>query len=288
MKPVIAAGLRALAAEYDVALCDIWGVVHNGHAVFPGAAEALTAFRAGGRIVVLVSNAPRPSSSVVTQLDRLRLPRSAWDAIVTSGDVTHSHIDASRGRRIFHLGPDRDRPLYEGHDVRFAATPDEAEVVVCTGLFDDTVETPDDYRDLLASLFRRGVPMICANPDLVVERGGTMVYCAGAIADAYERLGGAVVWCGKPHPPIYDAALSVAGSLLKRRVETARVLAIGDSIRTDIAGATALGCGALFIAGGIHALEAGHGGGTLDEEAARAFFEGQGVVPDAAMAGLVW
>ena len=133
----------------------------------------------------------------------------------------------------------------------------EADIVVCTGLFDDTTEGPEDYRDLLASLLRRGVPMVCANPDLVVERGGTMIYCAGAIADAYETMGGAVAWCGKPHRPIYDAALSVAGSLLKRRIEPARVLAIGDSVRTDLAGASALGCGALFIAGGIHAEEFG-------------------------------
>ena len=228
----------------------------QGHAVFPGAAEALTAFRAEGRAVVLVSNAPRPSESVVPQLDRLGFARSAWDAIVTSGDVTRGHIAAAAGKPLFHLGPERDRPLFSGHAIDFVEA-EAAAIIVCTGLFDDTTETPADYATLLAGLRRRDVPMICANPDLVVERGGQMIYCAGAIADAYAAIGGQVVFCGKPHPPIYEAALAVAGSILKRDVETTRVLAIGDSVRTDLAGAAALGCGALFIAGGIHAIESG-------------------------------
>jgi HAD superfamily hydrolase (TIGR01459 family) len=288
LKPALVPGLGVIAGGYDAAFCDIWGVVHNGHAVFPGAAEALTAFRDGGRrVVVLVSNAPRPSETVVPQLDRLGFPRCAWDAIVTSGDVTRVHVAAQAGKAVFHLGPGRDRPLFQDHDVRFVG-PEEAEVVVCTGLFDDTKETPATYAAMLGGLKARDVPMICANPDLVVERGGVMIYCAGAIADAYERMGGDVVYCGKPHPPIYDAALSVAESLLKRRIATQRVLAIGDSVRTDLAGAAALGCGALFIAGGIHALEAGHEDDALDESAARAFFEREGVAPDAAMARLAW
>jgi HAD superfamily hydrolase (TIGR01459 family) len=287
LKPALVPGLGAIAEAYDAAFCDIWGVVHNGHAVFPGAAEALTAFREGGGVVVLVSNAPRPSETVVPQLDRLGFPRSAWDAIVTSGDVTRVHVAAQAGKALFHLGPERDRPLFQGYEPRFVE-PEQAEVVVCTGLFDDTTETPATYATMLADLKARDVPMICANPDLVVERGGVMIYCAGAIADAYERLGGPVVFCGKPHKPIYDAALSVAESLLKRRIDTKRVLAIGDSVRTDLAGAAALGCGALFIAGGIHAVEAGHADDALDEAAARAFFEREGVTPDAAMARLVW
>jgi HAD superfamily hydrolase (TIGR01459 family) len=280
-------GLAAIAPDYDVVLCDIWGVVHNGHEVFPGAGEALTRFRSGGGIVVLVSNAPRPSETVVPQLDRLGLPRIAWDAIVTSGDVTRTHVATQRGKRVFHLGPARDTPLFQGHDLAFAAGPEDAEVVVCTGLFDDTTETPQTYAPMLRGFRARDVPMICANPDLVVDRGGRIIYCAGAIADAYEEIGGSVVNCGKPHKPIYDAALFVAGSLLKRRIETSRVLAIGDSVRTDLAGASAIGCGALFVAGGIHALETGHGA-DLDPGALARFLSEQGVTPDAAMARLIW
>jgi HAD superfamily hydrolase (TIGR01459 family) len=284
--PIIA-GLSAIAPSYDVVLCDIWGVVHNGHAVFPGAGDALTRFRSMGGIVVLVSNAPRPSETVVPQLDRLGLPRIAWDAVVTSGDVTRTHVAAQRGKRVFHLGPARDAPLFAGHDLVFAAGQEDAEVVVCTGLFDDTVETPRTYASMLHGFRARDVPMICANPDLVVDRGGRIIYCAGAIADAYQEIGGDVVYCGKPHRPIYDAALTVAESLLKRRLATGRVLAIGDSVRTDLAGASAIGCGALFVAGGIHALEAGHGA-DLDPGALSRFLSEQGVTPDAAMASLVW
>jgi HAD superfamily hydrolase (TIGR01459 family) len=283
----ILSGLSAIAPDYDVALCDIWGVVHNGHAVFPGAADALTRFREDGRVVVLVSNAPRPSETVAPQLDRLGFPRIAWDAIVTSGDVTRTHVAAQRDKRVFHLGPERDAPLFAGHDLAFAAIAEDADVVVCTGLFDDMTETPQTYLPMLAGFKARGLPMICANPDLVVDRGGKIIYCAGAIADAYEGLGGTVVNCGKPHKPIYDAALHVAESLLKRRVETRRVLAIGDSVRTDLAGASAIGCGALFVAGGIHAIEAGHGD-ELDPGALARFLSEQGVTPDAAMARLIW
>ncbi|MDQ0474959.1 TIGR01459 family HAD-type hydrolase [Labrys wisconsinensis] len=282
----IITGLGEVAGAYDALFCDIWGVVHNGHALFSGVAEALAAFRDRGGVVVLVSNAPRPAGSVAPQLDRLGLPRRAWDAIVTSGDVARSHVAAQAGKALFHLGPERDRPLFEGHDIRFAGE-EAAEVIVCTGLFDDTVETPETYLPMLRRFLARGVPMICANPDLVVERGGTMIYCAGAIADAYETLGGPVVTCGKPHRPIYDAGFAVVETALGRRVEPGRVLAIGDSVRTDLAGAAAIGCGALFVTGGIHALEAGHGA-ALDEAALRTFLAEQGVAPDWAMPHLVW
>jgi HAD superfamily hydrolase (TIGR01459 family) len=285
--PSLPAGLRELAPSFDVALCDVWGVIHDGHAVFPGAAEALAAFRRGNGVVILVSNAPRPSETIVPQLDCLGFPRAAWDAIVTSGDVTRTHIAAQHGKRIFHLGPQRDLPLFAGHPVEL--TPEEmAEVVVCTGLFDDTVETPDDYAAMLRRLRSRELAMICANPDFVVQRGGHLIYCAGAIADAYARMGGEVVFCGKPHKPIYDAAIGVAESLLKRMIAVDRVLAIGDSVRTDLAGASALGFGALFIAGGIHALDAGHEAERLDTLALKQFLASQAATPDAAMARLVW
>jgi len=294
----ILSGLREIAPQVEVLLCDIWGVIHNGRAVFPGAADALERFRRQGGVVILVSNAPRPAESVVAQLDGLSLPRASWDAIVTSGDVSRSHIAAQSGKRLFHLGPERDRPLFEGHALSFSSAA-EAEVVVCTGLFDDTVETPADYEPMLREFLARQVMMICANPDLIVERAGKLVYCAGALAVAYEKMGGPVITCGKPHRPIYDAAFAVAASLLRRDVERRRTLAIGDSVRTDLAGAAAIGCRALFVAGGIHALEAGHGRGAedraspvgargLDRAALTRFLAQQEVMPDAAMARLVW
>ena len=280
-------GLRELAPAYDVALCDIWGVIHNGHAVFSGAGEALIAYRRAGGTVILVSNAPRPSESVVPQLDRLGLSSDAWDAIVTSGDVTRSHIAAAVGKKVFHLGPERDKPLFAGYPISFAGEED-CSLVVCTGLFDDTWETPEHYGTMLAGFKAREVPMVCANPDLVVERGGVMIYCAGAIAQAYEKIGGDVVTCGKPFRPIYDAAFHIASSIRKHAIDPVRVLAIGDSVRTDLMGAASFGCGALFIAGGIHALEAGHDTDSLDGAMLAQFLAEQGAVPDAAMARLVW
>jgi HAD superfamily hydrolase (TIGR01459 family) len=223
----------------------------------------------------------------VPQLDRLHFPRNAYDAIVTSGDVTRSHIAAQAGKRVFRLGPDRDAPLFEGFDL-LPATAETAQTVVCTGLFDDTTETPETYAQMLAGLKARDVPMICANPDLVVERGGQIIYCAGAIAEAYAAIGGPVVMCGKPFRPIYDASFEVAESILRRIVAPERTLAIGDSVRTDHAGAAAIGCGALFVSGGIHALDAGHGEGDHDSQALAAFLSGQGVTPDAAIPRLVW
>lgn len=281
-------GFREIADGYRVALCDIWGVIHNGHALFPGVADALTRYRSGGGIVILVSNAPRPAESVVPQLDGLGLPRLAWDAIVTSGDVTRSRIIAAASRPLWHLGPTRDRPLFQGLKLNEVQDRDDAEVVVCTGLFDDTTETAEDYRDMLEAFRAREVSMICANPDVVVERGGTLIYCAGAIAELYAGMGGAVVTCGKPHRPIYDAAFAIAESLLKRPMIPRDALAIGDSVRTDLSGAAAIGCGALFVAAGIHGAEVKGADGRLDPTRLDPFFARNGVTPDAAITALVW
>jgi HAD superfamily hydrolase (TIGR01459 family) len=285
--PRLIHGFREIAPAYDLVFCDIWGVIHNGRSLFPGVADALIAFRKQGGTAVLVSNAPRPAASVVPQLDGLGLPRQCWDAIVTSGDVTRSHIAAVANKKVFHLGPERDLPLYGGLDITFADA-DTAEVVVCTGLFDDTTETPQSYAPMLQAFLERQVPMICANPDLVVDRGGIIIYCAGAIAEAYREIGGEAVICGKPFRPIYDAAFEIAASKRGSPVTANRTLAIGDSVRNDLAGAAAIGCGALFISGGIHALEAGHGDGEIDSEALAAFLRDKGVVPDAVMPRLIW
>src|SRR5712692_10053219 len=201
-----------LASGYDVVLCDVWGVVHNGVAATPEACDALARCRGGGGTVVLITNAPRPGEVVARlTLDRLGVPRAAYDGIVSSGDVTHALIAARAGARVFHIGPERDVALFEGLDAPTAPL-EHADYAVCSGLSDDTIETPQDYRDLIARMRARALPMICANPDVVVERGDRLVYCAGAIADLYAAAGGEVIFAGKPYRPIYDQALAIAAA----------------------------------------------------------------------------
>ncbi len=244
------AGLKELAGDYDSLLCDVWGVLHNGVAAFPAAVDAITRFRAVGP-VVLITNAPRPHPSVRKQLRELGVPDSAYDALVTSGDVTRALIAERPSVKLFHIGPTRDMSFYEGLDVVLASEA-EAELVSCTGLSDDTTETPDDYRKLLTRLADRNLPMVCANPDIVVERGDQLVYCAGALAQLYRQLGGEAVLVGKPHAPIYDAAkapIAAQGG--------ARTLAVGDGLPTDIRGAVDNDISVLFVTGGIHAADFG-------------------------------
>jgi HAD superfamily hydrolase (TIGR01459 family) len=269
-----------LASAYDVLLCDIWGVMHNGVAAFAPACEALTRFRAGHGSVILITNAPRPGASVQSILDRLGVPREAYDAIVSSGDVTRGVVEKRLGQRVFHLGPPRDRPIFAGLPVTFAPM-ESADYVVCSGLFDDTKETPEEYRAPLAAMRARSLFMVCANPDIVVERGDALVY-------AYAELGGAVLYCGKPHAPIYQAALARAVALRGDAIAPlARMLAIGDSIRTDLKGATAFGIDCLFVTSGLHAEELG-GREAPDASRLRAAFAAAGVAPKAVMRGLTW
>lgn len=278
--------LSSLAPRYDVLLSDVWGVVHNGVTAFPEACDALVRFRAAGGQVVLVTNAPRPADAVIAQLDGLQVPRAAYDDIVTSGDVTRGVIRARPGQRVFHLGPPRDRPIFESLDVRFAGEA-EADYVVCTGLFDDDRETPDDYRARLSDMQARGLFMACANPDVVVERGKHLVYCAGALADLYRDLGGEVLYAGKPHRPIYDAALDKAAQARGGSISARRVLAIGDSIRTDFTGARAQGLDFLFVTSGIHAGELG-ARERPEAAALDAMFAAAGGTPTGVTARLRW
>ncbi len=276
-----------LARDYDVLFCDVWGVVHNGMAAFPAACEALARFRAGGGTAILITNAPRPCASVARILDRLGVPHEAYDAIVSSGDVTRGIVEQRRPQSVFHLGPERDKPIFAGLDIAFAPL-ETADYVVCSGLFDDTVETPETYRDMIAAMRARSLFMVCANPDIVVERGDALVYCAGALADAYAELGGEVLYCGKPHAPIYDVALATAASLRGGNAPPrARVLAIGDSVRTDLQGAKAYGIDSMFVVSGIHAEELG-GRGAPDLGALNAIFSGAAVAPRGIMRGLRW
>ena len=276
-----------LARGYDVALCDVWGVVHNGAAATSEACDALARFRKQGGTVVLITNAPRPGEIVArTTLDRLGVPRAAYDGIVSSGDVTRALIAARAGAPVFHIGPERDLGLFDGLDAPLAPLED-ADYTVCSGLIDDTVETPQDYQDLIARMRARALAMICANPDVVVERGDQLVYCAGAIADAYAAAGGDVVFAGKPYRPIYEQALALAEATRGKRAEHHRVLAIGDSVRTDVKGAAAFGIDCLFVIAGIHAEELG---GRTDPDAAAlaGIFAAAGVIPKAVMRHLSW
>ena len=273
--------IAALAEGRDVWLTDIWGVMHNGVAPFASACDACTRFRLAGGTVLLLSNAPRPAASVAAQLDRIGVPRFAWDSIVTSGDAARTLLSVYAGKPVFPLGPERDLPLYDGLDVTLGSAED-AVAVSCTGLFDDEIETPDDYAGMLAGFAARNLPMVCANPDLTVERGDKIVYCAGALAAAYEALGGAVTYAGKPQVPIYDMALAHIEALKSKPVSRERVLAIGDGIRTDIAGAARAGIDSVFIASGVHV----EGGGLTDAGLVK-LFPGD-VRPIAAMGILAW
>jgi HAD superfamily hydrolase (TIGR01459 family) len=290
--PVIA-GLGDLAGRYDVVLSDIWGVVHNGERSFAPATEALARFRRAGGTVVLVTNAPRPGAPIRDQLDELRVPREAYDDMVTSGDVTLALIAERGSAPCYHIGPPRDLSLFETAARHSPAAPPrlsglaEAEYVVCTGLFDDERETPADYEQALAAMRARALLFVCANPDLVVQRGETLIYCAGALAKAYEDRGGPAVYAGKPHAPIYARALALAQAARGRPFETARVLAIGDAMRTDVAGAVGAGLDVLFVTGGIHAEDI-PGEGPLAAAALQQFSARHGLWPTAAIRDLVW
>lgn len=247
-------GLGQLAPNYDVVLSDVWGVVHNGVAAHPTAVEALANFRGQGGRVVLITNAPRASAPIVAMLDRLGVVRDAYDAIISSGDVTREMIEPYRGRVIHHVGPPTiDDSLYEGFDI-IRGSAEEAEAVVITDLDDDD-DTPEMYRERMMLWLRRGLPLICANPDRVVEHAGQLIYCGGAVADLYEAAGGKVLMAGKPYKPIYEEALRLGEEAAGRTIDRARILAIGDSIRTDAIGAAGFGVDILFITGSIHAGE---------------------------------
>lgn len=250
--PPVLDGLSSIAGQYEVVLSDVWGVLHNGMKAHPAAAEALMAVRRQGIPVILISNAPRQSPVVVGQLDRLGIPRAAYDAIVTSGDVSRDVIRTRPGEPIHHVGPKRDLVVYEGLDVRLVGIEDAA-YVVCTGLENDRTETPEDYEERLQRMKARGLFFVCGNPDKVVEVGHDLIYCAGAIGDRYQAMGGDVLYAGKPFEPAYETCLGYAERILGRSVDRSRVLTIGDAMRTDVAGAARMGFDNLFLGEGIHA-----------------------------------
>ena len=274
-----------LLARYEVLISDVWGVVHDGMWALPPACAALERYRAQGGTVVLLSNAPGPSGQVAGVLDKKRVPRAAWDRLVTSGDVTRALIAAAPQRKVFHIGWQSDRSVFDGFDVTLVGE-EEAELVVATELYDYRTEQPEQYRPLLTRFAQRGLPFICGNPDLVVHVGEDLLPCAGSLAQIYEELGGKVAWAGKPHRPAYDLALAAeAEARGGRPVDIARVLVIGDAVRTDLAGARLIGADALFIAGGIHREETVRDG-ALDQAGMAAVLAAHEPAPVAAMLAL--
>ncbi|HEY0282921.1 MAG TPA: TIGR01459 family HAD-type hydrolase [Rhizomicrobium sp.] len=277
--PTIISGLREIAGGYDALICDVWGVMHDGLHPHLAAVEALRRFRAEQGLVVLLSNAPRPSAPIEQQLTQIGVPAGCYDAIVTSGAAAREDIErraAAGSLAMMHIGPERDRPLYDGLNVELVG-PEKAAVALVSGLYDDEIETPENYRGVLAELKNRKLPMVCANPDIFVPRGGKLLYCAGALARAYEEIGGEVVYYGKPHLPIYKVALEAAGS-------PKHPLVVGDGLETDMLGANRLGIDALFIADGVHGEEVG----ALTPGNLAALFAKKGVYARAAMGALAW
>lgn len=253
--PEIIGSLEDVSKAYSAILCDVWGVVHNGERHFPAAASALARAREAEIPVVLITNSPRRNVDVVAQMNAIGVPSSAYDRVVTSGDVTRDLI-AEGPRKVFHIGGDRDFTIYDGLDVELVEE-FEASGVVCTGLFDDEVEKPEDYTELLRRLRARNLPFICANPDIMVERGERIIWCAGALARDYAQLGGRTLIAGKPYAPVYEVAMKEVADLVGRPVERSRVLAIGDGMMTDVKGAVDNGFDVLYVSGGIHARDYG-------------------------------
>jgi HAD superfamily hydrolase (TIGR01459 family) len=275
--------LSDLVDGVEVILSDIWGVVHNGLEAFPIACEALHTFRQRGGTVILITNAPRPADSVQRQLRKLGVADETYDAIVSSGDLTRLFVADHPGKKMFWLGPERDSSIHRGLDPVIAPL-EQADYIVCTGLFDDETESAEDYRAMMLQARERKLPLICANPDIVVERGDRLIYCAGAIAELYRELGGEVIFYGKPHRPIYERAMMLAAGHRGHAAPLDRVLAIGDSVRTDLAGAHGFGIDLLFVTRGIHSEEF-EGIDQLDPASVKELF---GHPPKALMRELKW
>ena len=275
--------LRDLVGGTEVVLSDIWGVVHNGLEAFPEACEALHTYRQRGGTVILITNAPRPADSVQRQLRKLGVADDTYDAIVSSGDLTRHFVADHPGKKMFWLGPERDLSIHRGLNAVLAPL-EQADYIVCTGLFDDETESAEDYRGMMLQARERKLTLVCANPDIVVERGDRLIYCAGAIAELYRELGGEVIFYGKPHRPIYERAMALAAEQRGHPAELRHVLAIGDSVRTDLAGAHGFGIDCLFVTRGIHSEEF-EGIDQLDPASVKELF---GHPPRALMRELRW
>ena len=279
-------GLAPWAGRYDAAILDSWGVLHDGIRPVAGVLDCLARMRAAGWKLVVASNAPRQSAAVAVQVEGFGVPRAAYDGMITSGDLARAALGrrpdpwhAKLGRKFWHLGPDRDHGLLDGLDYEQVTGPGLADFVLNTGLFDDETETAASYAKFLERMRSRGQPMVCANPDVEVKRGGRTLPCAGAVARAYADLGGDVAYHGKPDPAAFEACLAQLPG-----VERARVLVVGDALATDVLGANRAGLDVLFVTGGIHAEALGG----ADAPAVDAALAAAGVTAVAAIPRLVW
>lgn len=285
--PPAITGLRSIIARYDLILCDLWGVMHNGINAIPGANDACARAREAGATVMMISNAPRPGPVVAKQIEGYGVPKSAYDDVVASGDVTREELMARPGAKVFHLGPQRDLPNYEGLDLTLVDF-DHADLIVCSGPFNDADDQPEQYRELLMRAKARSLTLICANPDIVVERGDRLVWCAGALAAIYDEIGGKTIYAGKPHSQIYEIALKRAAKLRGKEIGRKRVLAVGDGLRTDILGAVRNGFDSLFIARGIHAADLAGEDGAHDSTKLLKAFADVGATPTGVMREFIW
>ncbi|MGA7324508.1 MAG: TIGR01459 family HAD-type hydrolase [Rhodomicrobium sp.] len=277
----ILVGVRGVNSGRKAWLCDVWGVLHDGVTAFPSAIDACRRFKNGGGKVVLISNSPKPSFAVAEHLRSLKVPDDCFDALVTSGDAARMLLAARCEPSVFHIGPERDAGFFDGLDVKLGPA-GEATLIVCTGFFDEEHETAEDYNEMFSAFAARGVPMLCANPDLVVERGTRLLPCAGALAERYAALGQAVIQAGKPFQPIYELALGQ----LAADVSLAEVLAIGDGIDTDIKGACLQGIDAIYVASHVHLGNTATRSLTGDTLAT--LFQNRPFRPIAAMSRLGW
>jgi HAD superfamily hydrolase (TIGR01459 family) len=276
--------LDAIADRYDAVLCDVWGVLHNGRRAYPAACAALQRFRAAGKHVILITNVPKPRGPIPGQLDHAGVPRDAWDAIVTSGDAIRAELALRAPGPMYKIGPDDyDRTLWEGLGL-VTAPLNTAKFVAISGLNRDD-ETPEDYADTLREARSHDLDLICANPDIIVQYGDRMIWCAGAIARDYEALGGKVIMAGKPFAPIYELAYRELEGVAGKQVDKSRILAIGDGVPTDLAGAQAQGLDCLFIASGMHG-EALWTDGAIDAAKVDAALAQEGVRAAYAMSAL--
>ncbi len=277
----ILTGVAGISETRKAWLCDVWGVLLDGVTVFAPAIEACRRFKALGGEIVLVTNSPKPSAAVLDRLHSMGVPEDCFSALVSSGEVTRAFVEAYSAGPVFHLGPEHDRSLFDGLNVMLTPAA-EAACIVCTGFFDEDHEMPEDYDGMLEAFAARGVPMICANPDLVVERGSKLLPCAGLLAERYTALGQTVIQAGKPYRPIYDAAMRQ----LSRPLLKSEILAIGDGIDTDIKGASGQGIDSLYIASRVH-LGDPENSGALGKQLDR-LLGGRIFRPAAAMAHLQW
>jgi HAD superfamily hydrolase (TIGR01459 family) len=288
--PSFLAGLQAIADDYDGFILDLWGCLHDGIRAYPEAPACLKALKARGKRICLLSNAPRRIASVVQRIEPMGLTGDLYDHLLSSGEATWRALakradpwHAALGQRCWHMGPAKDNDVHEGTGLTLVGGPADADFVLATGIHHPS-ETVAEHEAALAAARARGLPMICANPDLVVMVGDAMQICAGSFARRYEELGGQVFYHGKPHAPVYGVCFELLGIADRRRI-----LAVGDSLRTDIAGANAAGIDSLLITGGIHAEEFAHAAdGTTDRSLVMAAIAREGQRPTAIIPSFRW